>query len=172
MGIELLVILNPDKPFSEAEINALENYVRYGGRLLLADSTLNRESTSAPLLTIFGLRSRLVNQLVTRPHQQDVQNEQTTSTMLLPLKTYRPARMGVIPRHHSISGFPTLRLLEVEYRTGRVFVVMDANMLSNAMLGDPGMPPTPLQFELHQKLFSAITNIVLGQNDAYSVPRD
>lgn len=171
-NIELLVILNPDKPFSEAEINALENYVRYGGRLLLADSTLNRESTLAPLLTIFGLRSRLVNQLVTRPHQQDVQNEQTTSTMLLPLKTYRPARMGVIPRHHSISGFPTLRLLEVEYRTGRVFVVMDANMLSNAMLGDPGMPPTPLQFELHQKLFSAITNIVLGQNDAYSVPRD
>lgn len=171
-NIKLMVILNPDRPFSEAEIGALENYVRYGGRLLLADSTLNGESTIASLLTTFGLGTRLVTQIVTIPDQQNGANEQTTSTMLLPLRTYRPARMGVAAKEHSISGFPTLRLLEVEYRRGRVFVVMDSNMLSNAMLGDPGTPPTPLQFELHQKLFSAITNVVLGQDETYSAPQD
>ncbi len=169
-NIKLLVILNPDKPFSEADLNALEHYVRYGGRLLIADSVLNQESTLAPILRIFGLQSRLRYQRLTIPVQQDVENGQTSSTVMLPMKTYWPARMGVTLRHHPASGFPTLGLLEVEYRTGRVFVIMDSIMLSNATLGDPGMPPTPLQLELHQKLFSIITNTVLGQNDAYSLP--
>jgi len=170
-NIKLLVILNPDKPFSEAEISAVQHYVRYGGRLLIADSAMNKGSTLPPLLTVFGLRSHIRNQMITIPPQEDSQNEQPSTTVMLPIITYRPARMGVIARYHSISGFPTLRLVEVEYRTGRVFVIMESIMLSTAMLGDPGTPPTPLQFELHQELFSVISDIVLGQNETYPVAR-
>lgn len=150
-------------------MNALEHYVRYGGTLLIADSVLNGESTLAPILRSDGLRSGLRHQMLTIPVQQDVENGETSSTVMLPIKTVRPATMGVILRHHPVSGFPTLGMIEVEHRTGRVFVIMDSIMLSNATLGDPGMPPTPLQFELHQKLFSVISNTVLGQNDADSI---
>ncbi|HDM25189.1 MAG TPA: hypothetical protein ENG24_01145 [Thermoplasmatales archaeon] len=52
---DAVVIINPDKSFSEDEINALSNYVEKGGKLLVADSVLNVNSTANELLQYFGM---------------------------------------------------------------------------------------------------------------------
>lgn len=52
---DALIIINPCKPFSGEEINALLSYVEEGGRLLVADSVLNVNSTANELLQHFGM---------------------------------------------------------------------------------------------------------------------
>ena len=52
---DAVVIINPDKSFSEDEINALSSYVKKGGKLLVADSVLNVNSTANELLQYFGM---------------------------------------------------------------------------------------------------------------------
>jgi len=158
--IKAVVIINPDKAFSTAEKDALEYYVRHGGVLLLVDNALNRNSSATDILRLFGLRSRSRYHLLTIPGGQDVQNGQRSSVVMLPIKTYEPTSMGLVIEHHPVDGFPTLGMLEAQHRNGRVFIMTDSLMLSNITLGDPGMPPTSFQYDLHQELFSIIETVL------------
>lgn len=128
--------------------------------MLLVDNALNRDSSATDILRLFGLRSRSRYHLLTIPVEQDVQNEQRSYVVMLPIKTYEPASMGLVIEHHPVEGFPTLGMLEAQHRNGRVFVMTDSLMISNIALGDPGMPPTSFQYDLHHEFFSIIETVL------------
>jgi len=54
---DLILIINPVADFSEREIDALEQFVSQGGRLLVADKLDNSSDASMKLLKRFGIRS-------------------------------------------------------------------------------------------------------------------
>lgn len=148
-----VVIINPNKPFSRAEKKALETYVRNGGVLLVADSVLNESRTLDDLLGSFGLSSRLGSRTFT------ISDEQTPSITMFPVRIYYPTSVGRSLSFKEIDGFPTLIAIKSEYFLGKIWLIADSYMISNAVLGDPGNPPTQLQYDLHQKLFSLIDEI-------------
>ncbi|MBI4161976.1 MAG: hypothetical protein HY509_05970, partial [Acidobacteria bacterium] len=55
-GADLLVLLNPRRPFREQDLLHLVDFVRRGGRILILDSIRNPRSTAGDLLERFGLQ--------------------------------------------------------------------------------------------------------------------
>ncbi|HEC93349.1 MAG TPA: hypothetical protein ENI51_10215, partial [Candidatus Atribacteria bacterium] len=53
---DIIVIINPNKPFSSEDISAIESYVENGGKLLLIDSIFNSKSTANELLRDFDMK--------------------------------------------------------------------------------------------------------------------
>ncbi|MBK8979128.1 MAG: hypothetical protein IPM29_24805 [Planctomycetes bacterium] len=53
---EVMVLINPDVPFSRAEVRAVHRWVDAGGRLIVMDTVLNARSTANELLSSFGMR--------------------------------------------------------------------------------------------------------------------
>lgn len=47
---DIVVLINPARPFTEEEVNKALTYVQGGGKIVLLDSALNRESTANQLL--------------------------------------------------------------------------------------------------------------------------
>jgi hypothetical protein len=151
---QAVVIINPDKPFSKTEKEVLKSYVRSGGVLVIADSVLSEISSLNDLLGSFGLSSRLGSRTFA------ISNEQTPSTVVFPVKMYYPTSVGQELSFKESDGFSNLVLVESKYRAGKIFIVTDSYMISNAAFGDPGNPPTQLQYDLHQQVFFLIERIL------------
>ncbi len=52
---DVIVLINPNKPFSDSEIQSMTQYLEKGGRVLLMDSITNPQSTANELIGNFGM---------------------------------------------------------------------------------------------------------------------
>lgn len=157
-AIQAVFIIDPNKPFTKAERKALREYARNRGIVAIVLSAANDSPTLRQLLADFGLRLERVNRVFTISNS----DKEATSRAMVPIALPYPAAMAMSISLKEVDGFPTLFTVKSDYYLGEVWVFSDAYLLSNACLGDPGSPPNKLQFELYQRLFALISE-VLGQ---------
>ena len=56
---DLVIIINPVKPFTRKEKDQLSNYVYQGGKLIIMDNSNNRQSTANEIIQDFGMKLEL-----------------------------------------------------------------------------------------------------------------
>lgn len=147
---DLLVLINPSKPFTEKEIERIVKYVESGGRVLLLDSAANGKSASNELLRMFDMSLDLTplgrstasyatdREIVTTDQAGSVQGGQAIISTASGKPIYSYTRKG----------------------DGIVAVWSDSNLFCNAQLGDVSSIPNDYQLQLSEMEFWMLQGLI------------
>jgi hypothetical protein len=151
---DIVVIINPTQPFTEADVRLLTTFFENGGRILLMDSIRNTQSTANDLLGNFGIW------ITTSTTDQELfSNESGNGSQI---------RIGNITSPYlTITGGTTLFtndnnetyatmtdvLNPTTGDTGRLVVVVDSYTFCDALMGGTFTEPTERQRQIYNTEF-------------------
>ena len=147
---DLLVLINPSKPFTEGETESIVKYVKNGGRVLLLDSAANGRSASNELLGIFDMSLDLTpigrlsasyaadGEFFTSDQAGSVQGGEAVISTASGKSIYSFTRKG----------------------DGIVAVWSDSNLFCNASLGDVSAIPSDYQLQLSELEFWMLRGLI------------
>jgi hypothetical protein len=155
----MLIIINPDKPFSPDELDRLKNYLQDGGKLLLMDTVTNQSSTAGEVLSYFGMK-------IKRDRKVSLPASYSTSWM---------GRMGQDSAFTieggegvltSADGTPILSTAQVG--NGIIAVMTFSQLFTNPPMGGSyRVVPSPQQREIYELQFNILRGLVEGNLKSY-----
>jgi hypothetical protein len=155
----LLIIINPDKPFSPDELDQLKNYLQNGGRLLLMDAVTNQSSTADELLSYFGMK-------IKRDRKVTLPTAYSTSWMSRMGQNSAFAIEGGEGVLNSTDGNPILSTAQVG--KGMIAVMTFSQLFTNPPMGGSyRVVPSPQQREIYNLEFNILRGLVEGNLETY-----
>jgi hypothetical protein len=158
-GASILIIINPDKPFSPDELDLLRDYLQKGGKLLLMDGVTNQSSTAGTLLSYFGMK-------IKRDRKVPLPATYSTSWM---------SRMGQNSAFeieggegvlNSTEGKPILSTARVG--NGMVAVMTFSQLFTNLPMGGSyRVVPSKQQRDIYELQFNLLRGLVEGNLETY-----
>ncbi len=163
-NLQAIVIIEPTYNFKKSELNGLSNYVFEGGTLILCDSIFNNNSTLRNILSSFELdlnKRKIILPIKTSEYMKestnDLKNESDIDEtfVILPFINYFPTTIQGSSEweYFKSKKYENLFLFKKSFGSGQIAILSDSYLVSNAVLGDPGSPPTQTQYELYQEIF-------------------
>ncbi|MBU1941083.1 MAG: hypothetical protein KKC68_04860 [Candidatus Thermoplasmatota archaeon] len=149
---EVVMLVNPSKSFSDAELGVLSQCVDQGGCVVVFDSIENPGSTANEVLGGFGLWRYIdFENRVVLGNGSDV-NSSVGNVSLPVIRVSGGVSLGEL-----VDGVSVIRGVEVVNDStgvvGRVLVVVDASSFSNKVLGGPLSEPDREQLGLFDTIF-------------------
>lgn len=153
------VIMNPCRSFSQEEVNIIVNYLKQGGRLLVMDGVLNRESTANQLTREFGVRIRLTGRRV--DNVTTLPDLSLGSGVMEPME-FLPSLMilGGSPIRTDTRGYPVA--VSVDVGKGKAIVMVDSFAYSEVVL-QPVMQKRYMYRDCrdsYREIFNLVTHLV------------
>ena len=150
---DAVVIINPTRQFSLKEQRKIIEYVAAGGRLLILDTVLNRDSTSNQLLANFGLY------IIYRPLASKLKHDQPEEEAKL--KSTEPSDQFYLIVPAIAGGKPVWNsegdvvLFSIAQQgKGRTAAVVDSYVFSKAGMGHPMDVPDQVKLGLYEKEYN------------------
>ena len=154
---DAIVIINPGKSFSQKEQRKIVKYVNEGGRLLILDTILNRNSTANQLLTNFELSivyRPIAHQLKPNQSQEVKSNNAEYSKEFYSLV---PSIVGGNPVWNTQDDVVLFSI--AQQGKGRIAAVVDSYAFSKALMGHPMDIPDPAKRKLYEMEFDIFENL-------------
>lgn len=124
-----VVIINPVNSFEDGEINAVTEYVKSGGRVLLADSALNADSTANELLKNFNITLSYETSDYNLHRLNDTISNSTIGNISMPYLAINGGEDVFVTRNNRTS------MAIVEMGKGKIVVVVDSYTFSDSVMG-------------------------------------
>jgi len=147
---DIVIIINPDKPFTDIERKQILSYVDGGGRVILMDGSLNKNSTANQILRVFDMKIGMKTSGISSfydPSGRKILNTQQSATV-----------EGGEPVLFAENKGPILSLKRKGQ--GLIVVMADSMLFSDKMLGSTGVVPTPEQLKLYELEFWMLEDLV------------
>jgi hypothetical protein len=122
----ILVIVDPIKPFSQEETDALLDYASKGNSVLLM---LNETGPGSPLAEAFGMDTYIIEP------PSDSQNETLNATQKLPIK---PWGLAIRDGEPLLSAGNRVVLAEADHGIGKFVLLTDSRLFRDGFYGEPG----------------------------------
>jgi hypothetical protein len=123
-----VVIINPVKSFENEEIDAITDYIRDGGMVLLMDSALNMDSTANELLRNFNITLSYEKSDYSL-YKLDNTSNLTIGNISMPYLTINGGEDIFVTENNITS------IAVVEIGEGKIVVVVDSYTFSNDVMG-------------------------------------
>lgn len=150
---DIVVIINPSKPFTDGEKGLIMDYIEGGGRLLLLDSVVNKHSAANELLGMFGMRLDFIP--VGRVVAHYASNKEITTTV---------EAGGVLGGRSLLSTDKGQSILSISHKgQGVVAVMADSHLFSNAQLGSVSSIPNQYQMQISELEFWILQGLMQSQ---------
>lgn len=155
----LLIIINPDKPFSPDELDQLKSYLQNGGKLLLMDTATNQSTTVDELLAYFGMS-------IKRERKVLLPASYSTSWMSRTGQNSACAIEGGEGLLNSTDGHPILS--KVPVGKGMIAVMTFSQLFTNPHMGGSyRVVPSTQQREIYELQFNILRGLVEGNLETY-----
>ena len=155
----ILIIINPDRPFSPRELDLLKHYLEGGGKLLLMDSVNNQNSTADLLLASFGMK-------IQRERKVALPALYSTSWMSRMGHNTACAIEGGEGLLFSPDGSPILSTARVG--EGMIAVLTFSQLFTNPPMGGSyRVVPNREQRDIYELQFNLLRGLVLGDLKNY-----
>lgn len=151
---DVIVIINPNRSFTDVELQLVTSYLEKGGRVLLMDSIMNPQSTANELLGTFGmwLGADSDHQPVFFNRSLN-ENGSEIGTITTPYLTVAGGTPVLMNRGNETYA----RMIEVINETtgarGMFVVVVDSYMFSDAVMGGTFTEPSEQQRRIYSTEF-------------------
>lgn len=150
---DLVIIINPVKPFTRKEKDQLSNYVYQGGKLIIMDNSNNRQSTANEIIQDFGMKLEL--KPLNSAFFYDRKGRKISATE-------HAARI--------VGGRPVLLtdnnealLSYVKEGKGMIAVIADSMLFSDRMMGTTGIVPSSEQLKVYELEFWLLKGLIESQ---------
>ena len=154
---DVLVFINPTQAFDETTRTSLSNYVRDGGTILLMDSIANNHSTAQDLAHMFGMDI-----------QKPPYHNESTINISIPVEGFTTSYLSLaggtpirLDEHNYTNACVTLPFPEAQGKQGKVVVVVDSYVFSDAVMGGLFIQPDEQQQQLYEAEFYLFEKILL-----------
>ena len=152
---DMVVIINPDKSFTDEEANVFLDYVENGGRLLVMDSVLNVNSTANELLQYFGMWITTESKFVSARLESNATGSATVN-----LSTSMPY-LNIIGGNVTILDENNNTILSVSsVGDGTVAVFVDSYTFSDMVMGGVFTVPNSDQEKIYNMEYFIFENIL------------
>jgi hypothetical protein len=153
---DVLVIINPAKSFDDAAVDSLVEYVNSGGRVLVMDSIDNVNSTVNELLTAFDVQITVTTDV--QPVINGNVSDENATRSYLSITGGEPI---VLPDDNETL-VSVVEIVNVEIGcVGKVVVVVDSSLFSDAVLGGTFTEPDERQRRFYNTEFYLFEEILL-----------
>ncbi len=140
---DIVIIINPAKPFTEKETNEALTYVRRGGKMFVLDNAFNQESTANQLLQIFDM---------TIDYRQAAKSAIYDTTQEIVATTQRGGKIqGGKPLLLTKDKSSILSMSQIG--DGAVVAMADSTLFANSSLGSTKNVPNEQQSKLYDLEF-------------------
>jgi len=158
---DIVVIINPTRPFTESNMKMLSTYLENGGRVLFMDSITNAKSTANEFIGTFGMwiTTNTVDQKVYRNETALNENASLGSiiTPYLSVTGGQPLfNRGNNDTYASMIEFPNT----TTGARGKLVVVVDSYSFSDAAMGGTFTEPTEQQRQIYATEFYLLNEIL------------
>ena len=154
---DALVIINASTPFNDKQKKKVIDYVDQGGRLIVMDSSFNKNSTSNEILALFDMK------LSFEPRQDsfflDALGQRIATTI------YSGIVKGGKPVLIAQDKEPILS--QTRRGKGLVVVMVDSMLFSDRMLGTTGIEPNSEQRRLYELEFWLLRELLGGSQSPF-----
>lgn len=151
---DVIVIINPNRSFTDVELQLVTSYLEKGGRVLLMDSIMNPQSTANELLGTFGMW------LGADSDHQPVffngrlnENGSEIGTITTPYLTVAGGTPVLMNRGNETYASMIEIINETTGARGMFVVVVDSYMFSDAVMGGTFTEPSEQQRRIYSTEF-------------------
>lgn len=132
---DAVVIINPVKSFESKEINAVTEFIKGGGRVLLMDSALNADSTANELLKNFNITLTYEASDHSLHRLNNTLGNLTIGNISAPYLTINGGEDVFVTENNRTS------IAVLEMGKGKIIVVIDSYTFSNNVMGGTFIEP-------------------------------
>jgi hypothetical protein len=148
---DIIVFINPKKSFKDSDINAINDFVKNGGKILVMDSVQNSKSTTNELIGNFGIwiNENIQNQRLFL-NNTDIFENRTIGNISYPylsiiggetmfINEKNETQISIVELHNKITG-----------KNGTIVVVVDSYTFSDASMGGTFSEPNDNQILIYK----------------------
>jgi hypothetical protein len=177
---QIVVVINPGKPFSHSDQQKIHHFLQHGSKLLLMDSVTNNFSFTNQLLRAFNAKVELRQEPVAvslRTAQET--NETVANNAALQVGELKPVNQGQQRPYGSLK-FPQLSIVgqgnpifiskdqrivahEIRHGTGSIVIFVDSTHFSNSSMGPVFQKPDDAQLRAYKDMFFLFENYLLNR---------
>jgi hypothetical protein len=159
---DIIVIVNPTQPFTEADVHLLTTFFENGGRVLLMDSIRNPQSTANELLGNFGIWiTTTMTDSVLLSNESENTSQIPIGNMTSPYLTITGGDQLVTNDKNEVYA----AFVEVNNTTtgeiGRLVVVVDSYTFTDAVMGGTFTEPTQRQRQFYNTEFFLFKELLI-----------
>jgi hypothetical protein len=158
---DIIVIINPTQPFTEADVHLLTTFFKNGGRMLLMDSIRNTQSTANELLGSFGVW------ITTSAADQELFSNESENSSQMPIGNITSPYLTItggtqllINDNNETYATMTEVVNPTTGDTGRLVVVVDSYTFCDALMGGTFTEPTEQQRRIYDTEFFLFSEIL------------
>ena len=187
LDADAVVLINPQERVSKNLLRKLQEYVSHGGRLLIMDSLLNRDSTANYFAQCFGMGFRLAtlplaNEIAAKAAVPRASLEDWGNSAPKPLEfdgfAAEPiAHASRVPHLELLGGISVVQtksgssMVNVRsYGAGRVMLLADSIQFSRAGMGDQMELPSADVLDTYEFQFELLENYLMQGASSELVP--
>ena len=160
---DIIVIVNPTKPFTETDVQLLTAFFEKGGRLLLMDSIRNPQSTANELLGNFGIwMTTATKDQVVLSNESDNTSQKPIGNITSPYLTITGGTQLFTNDNNEVYATMTDFMNTTTGDVGRLVVVVDSYTFSDAVMGGTFAEPTERQREIYDTEFFLFQEVLLS----------
>jgi hypothetical protein len=158
---DIIVIVNPNEPFTEADVHLLTTFFEKGGRLLLMDSIRNPQSTANELLGSFGvwITTTTVDQMLFSNESENT-SQISVGNITSPFLTITGGDELLTNDKNNVYATAIDFVNTTTGDNGRLVVVVDSYTFSDASMGGTFTEPTEQQRHLYDTEFFLIRKVL------------
>jgi hypothetical protein len=159
---EVIVFINPVKPFDLEEINNINNYLYSGGSILVMDSIRNKRSTANDLIGNFGLWIQVnpQSQYLYSDYNSTLENF-TIGNISSPFLSINGGEKVLIGHNNQTYASKVEFKNETTGETGILVVLIDSYTFSDPIMGGSFNEPDSNQLQIYNTEFHLFEKILL-----------
>jgi hypothetical protein len=160
---DIIVIVNPTKPFTETDVQLLTTFFEKGGRMLLMDSIRNPQSTANELLGNFGIwMTTATKDQVVLSNASDNTSQKPIGNITSPYLTITGGNQLLSNDNNEVYATMTEFMNTTTGEKGRLVVVVDSFTFSDAVMGGTFAEPTERQRQIYTTEFFLFQEVLLS----------
>lgn len=158
---DVIVFINPNKPFTESNLQLVAHYLEKGGHVLLLDSIKNPQSTANELVGQFGLwiETKTDEKLVIL-NTSSQGNDSEVGTIVTPRLTVAGGTPLLVDENNETYAQATQFISQTTGAAGKLVVVVDSYMFSDAVMGGTFTEPSEKQRRIYATEFYLLDYII------------
>lgn len=163
---DLVIILNPTKPFTQHELSDLSEYIMNGGKCLVMDTVFNLNSTANDLLQLFSMEidtlDRQMNARIGGQNLGTIFSSDDFSSTGCSLQPYLTIQGGtpILTGEYEQPIFSILK-----YGRGLLAVFVDSAMFSEWKMGNTFMFPDAVRRPIYNAEYYILESLLYGEDD-------
>lgn len=158
---DIIMIINPIRPFTETDVQQLTTFLEKGGRVLLMDSIRNPSSTANDLLGNFGIwiTTMTTDQVLLSNNSQNT-SQLSIGNLTTPYLTITGGDTLLTNDKDEIYAAMTTVKNTSTGDGGKLMVVVDSYSFSDTLMGGTFSEPTPRQQQIYDTEFFLLQQIL------------